>query len=245
MNSYEEVSKDGLRKVVFTQVAEKSTKCEFFEEDLCLVEFEVQENVFNLSEATLSKRKYFHFAGNFITKGIDNITLRRIASILNYNNCNITIQPSKFFKFEIIGNKVILTIIGKFPVVIEHTLNDYRFNKHLIRYYKVGSLKKLEGAGYWKDIDLDMSFYTNNIGVRMSTFDYKNVTFVGCTELLKYFTKLKYLSKVDYFNTGNLFKDNTFTDNDKSFFAKVAFLRKKVLILNIEDDLSIMYKLID
>ena len=70
MNSYEEVSKDGLRKVVFTEVTPKSTKCEFFEKENCLVEFTVQDNVFNLSEATLSKRKYFCLAGGFITKSI-------------------------------------------------------------------------------------------------------------------------------------------------------------------------------
>ena len=246
MNSYEEVSKDGLRKVVFTQVAEKSTKCEFFEEDLCLVEFEVQEDVFNISQSVLERRRYFKLACNFLSVGLDDRSLWNIAKILNYKDCNIAIYPSDFYKINIISNSLVtLTIYGEFPVIMKHNLSDTKFQLHTIKFYKLASLKKLKNVGYWQGIDLEITYYTNNLDILMSQFKYKGITFAGCSELLSYFTNPVYLFKVDYFNTGNLFKDNTFTDNDKSFFAKVAFLRKKVLILNIEDDLSIMYKLID
>ena len=241
MRSVEEISIDGLRKVVFTEVIPKSTKCEFFEGDNCLIQFTVKENVFNLSQNTLNKRKYIKFGDTFLKDGVDNCDLRVFLDIINCDKYRINLKFSDVMSVSIYSSKFVNIILSS-SISISFNLSFHIWSCECgtFKFYKQASFKDLLNYFDWHCVSIH-----KNRNSDYNSFEYDGVTFMGYSDILHNFNTMYYLDKVNFFNTGKLFKENAFNNkSNELLFAKVKTLKKMILIEHIEEDLSIKYKLI-
>lgn len=252
MRSVEEISIDGLRRVVLSEVNSDNSKLDFFREGFCYLSVEIPENIFNLSKSKLRNRKYLNYAEKFLEEDFGTDTVSTIEKFINFgaksnSRCSFTFNfPNSLQSIKGSGDPIKVS----FNIGILKSFSYYycSFKEYSILTLSQMSDKELFNlSGSWDIVDIDYSEIKDFADNCLCSFKYNNITYMGYRNVLENFNATKYLNKVDYLNTGKLFKENIFTREENLLITKAVCLKKNItiLILYINEDASLVYKILD
>lgn len=244
----QDISKDGSRKALISEINADSCKIELFYDDFCVMEIITSENTFELDKKKLSNRRYMQFADEFIESGLNGKSLIDIKYMINQGHrkqtkCNIKFHFTNALRIVDTKYDIDYRInIGNRDIKPYYTsIGGYTYD----RLNSMSSNELLELADNWYVLNFE-SGGQDGLGNQLCNFEYNGYTFYAYKEIIDGMQRTEYLKKIDFLKTNSILKLDNIPDEMKKELAKSKMLglKKKIMILYFYEDATPLLKLV-
>lgn len=244
----QEISKDGSRKALISEINADSCKIELFYDDFCVMEIITSENTFELNKKKLSNRRYIQFADEFIESGFNGSSLSNVVDFINrgcrrQSKCDVQFHFANALRVDNCGYsmKFYLNLFGK-DIYAYDSFASFTYDDLASK--SIDELFDLSSA--WNVIEYKFTNCYDGIGIQLACFEYKGYTFCAYQDMINRLKRTEYLKKIDYLRTKELFKlDNIPNEMKKELaMSKMLGLNKKLMILYFNEDATPIIKVL-